>query len=173
MRALLLALYMWSLLALQGGPRWEAEAGYRLRLASAIVAVTDDLEEQLTLARIPRFESSYREDVGTCLVVGAAGEVTAWQILARGRAERAGLCVTLVDDARLALARVRESTRACRHLPRDQRLAIYTRGRCDSVEGRRLSQHRYPGEKIVRAVMVMWADRPEKENDDGQHAAAE
>lgn len=123
--------------------RTDDDIAYRLDLASAIVTVTDDIHEQDLLAKIPRFESSYRRDVGECRVKGAAGEVTAWQILPRSDAERAKLCVSLVGDARVALARIRESLAACAQLPPDERLAVYTRGRCSSAEGKRLSKARW------------------------------
>lgn len=139
---LALALYMHWLL-----PAGPSDWPHRLALAAAIVAVTDDPEEQLILARIPRWEASYREDVALCVVRGAAGEVSAWQILARSRAERAGLCQSLEGDAAVALSRVRESRGACRHLTWSDQLALYARGRCDSEEGKRLSRHRMPSEK--------------------------
>lgn len=148
MRVLWLVLYMGSLLP-PDPSTWDDDVRLRWALAEAIVAVTDDVEEQLTLARIPRFESAYRRDVADCRVRGTVGEVTAWQILARSRKERAGLCVSLVDDARVALERVRESVRACARNVPEYRLALYTRGRCDSVEGQRLAKNRYPGRHAV------------------------
>lgn len=139
---LALALYMHWLL-----PAQPADWPHRLALAAAIVAATDDPAEQLVLARIPRWEASYREDVARCTVRGAAGEVSSWQILPRSSVERAGLCHSLEEDAVVALARVRESRAACRNLPWSDQLALYARGRCDSEEGRRLSRHRMPSEK--------------------------
>ncbi len=146
-----LALVLWTLnlLAPVSPSTWWAEMDYRMRMAQAVVAVTGDPEEQLTLMTIPRWESNYREDVGQCLVVGPQGEVTAWQILPRSKAERELLCVTMEADARVALARVRESVRTCRHLAPELRLALYARGRCSSVDGQRFSRHRYPGRRAV------------------------
>lgn len=123
--------------------RTEDDLAYRTELSAAIVAVTDNEQEQNQLAKLARFESNYRRDVGECRKKGEVGEVTAFQILARSDAERARLCVSLESDARVALARIRESVSACRDLPVDERLAVYTRGRCSSVEGRRLSRVRY------------------------------
>jgi len=123
--------------------RDDADIAFRLDLASAIVLATGDEHEQDLLASIARYESNYRVDVAECRKRGAAGEVSAWQIIARSDAERARLCVSLAGDARVALERIRESVRACAHLPAPERLAVYARGRCSSVEGRRLSRVRW------------------------------
>jgi len=53
------------------------------------------------------------------------------------------LCVSLAGDARIALERIRESLRACAHMPARDRLAVYARGRCSSAEGQRLSRMRW------------------------------
>jgi len=132
-------LYTLRLLAHRG----DDDIALRTELAAAIVAVTDDEQEQRQLAKIARFESSYSRDVAECRRKGSVGEVTAWQILARSDSERSRLCISLEGDARVALARIRESVSACRSLPAEERLAVYTRGRCHSVDGRRLSRVRY------------------------------
>lgn len=123
--------------------RGPADAGYRVELAEAVASVTDDLQEQLLLVAIPRWESSYRRDVGECRRKGPQGELGAWQILARSDDERRALCISLEGDARIALGRIRESLNACASLPPEERLAVYTRGSCWSVEGRRLSRVRW------------------------------
>lgn len=132
-------LFMLRLLA----PLGDDDLLFRTELAAAIAAVTDDPQEQRQLAKIARFESSFRRDVAECRKRGTAGEVTAFQVLARSDAERALLCVSLEGDARVALSRIRESVSACRTLPIEERLSVYTRGRCHSVEGRRLSRVRF------------------------------
>ncbi len=43
---------------------------------------------------------------------------------------------------RVVLRMARESFRACRALPVEERLAVYARGSCDSVEGQKLSRTR-------------------------------
>ena len=83
---------------------------------------------------------------------GAAGEVTAWQILPRSRAERDRLCRSTAEDAIVAIERIRESRAACARLPTAERLALYARGSCASVEGRRLSRARWVYEAEVRDV---------------------
>jgi hypothetical protein len=123
--------------------RGPADLGYRIELAEAAASVTDDLQEQLLLVAIPRWESSYRRDVGECRRKGPQGELGAWQILPRSDGERRSLCASLAGDARVALARIRESLKTCAALPAEERLAVYTRGSCSSVDGRRLSRVRW------------------------------
>lgn len=130
----------------------DLEVLYRMELAEACASVTSDRVERYLCMKIPRFESNYRIDVGRCEVKGAAGEVTAWQILPRSRTERDRLCRSLRGDAEVAVERIRESRRACWQLPKAEQLALYTRGDCGSVEGRRLSRHRWPLEGEVRRV---------------------
>ncbi len=124
-------------------PRADAELSYRLELVDACVAATDNATERYLCAKIPRYESLYREDVGRCKVKGAAGEVSAWQILPRGKADDERLCKSLTEDAKLAIERIRESRAACAHLPVEEQLAVYTRGSCASEEGRKLSRTRW------------------------------
>lgn len=123
--------------------RGEKDEAFRRELAAAIESVTDDTLERLLLAKIPRFESSYRRDVGECRRKGPQGEVTAWQILPRSDEERKQLCVSLAGDARVALQRIRESLAACARFEASIRLAVYARGRCTSPEGQRLSRIRW------------------------------
>lgn len=127
---------------------------YRLELVQACVDATTDRSERYICAKIPRYESNYRIDVGRCLVKGAAGDLTAWQIVPRSREEKSRLCVSLAEDAKLAVERIRESRRACWRLPKQEQLALYARGRCDSEEGRKLSRHRFPTDVEVRQVEV-------------------
>jgi hypothetical protein len=100
--------------------------------------------------RVARYEGDYRRDVADCVKVGAAGELTSWQIIPRSRAERARLCVSYEEDARVMLERVRESRAACHRLPRREQLALYARGSCASEEGRRLSVTRSPTDEELR-----------------------
>lgn len=133
-------MYMAALLPLVS----EGEAILRWHLSTAIVYVTGHAVDQLALAKIARFESHYQRDVADCDRMGAAGDRSAWQVVPRSREDAARLCVTYVQDARLALERIDESTHACWHLPAADRLAIYARGKCDSDEGRALSRQRWP-----------------------------
>jgi hypothetical protein len=122
----------------------DADLAYRVELAEACAAATTDRTERYLCAKIPRFESLYRIDVGRCEKKGAAGELSAWQILPRGEKDISRLCKSLAEDAKVAIERIRESRAACHHLPTEEQLAIFTRGSCDSVEGRRLSRTRWP-----------------------------
>lgn len=150
--ALRLLLFTIRLLPIPPSTTSDVDTLYRMELVAACVEATEDRLERYLCAKIPRFESSYRVDIGRCEVKGAAGEVTAWQILPRSAAERARLCRSMVEDARVAIERIRESRGACRHLPKAEQLALYTRGRCDSDEAKRLSRVRWPYEHEVRAV---------------------
>jgi hypothetical protein len=123
--------------------RDAADAAVREEIVAAAIAVTNDDQEQALLVSIAKWESGYRDDVMRCRVRGRFGEVSAWQILIRNDGERAALCRSVAGDARIALERIRESVRACRHLPAPERLAVYARGRCNSDEGRRLSRERW------------------------------
>lgn len=134
-----LALYMHAL----EPARSEEDFLRYVRLGEAIESATTDPQEAFVLARIAWFESHFREDVVTCKKLGSVGDRSAWQVVPRGPADAKRLCKSIEGDAKLALERLRESVRACRHLPPPERLAIYTRGRCDSVEGRRLSRNRW------------------------------
>jgi len=136
---LLLTVYTEEMLPAQT----DDEHALRVQLADAIIAVTADPQEQRQLARIARFEGAYRRDVATCKTRGAEGEVTLFQILPRRGENIAAMCADLAAGAAVALARVRESVAACRHLPAPERLALYARGSCASAQGRRLSRVRY------------------------------
>lgn len=123
--------------------RGDSDIAFRARLADAISQVTIDVQEQRQLARLARYESSYVERLAapTCLCLphecDAGRAKGSWQHLARTCPK------TLVIDARVALSHVRTSVRLCSHLPKEERLAVYARGTCDSPEGKRLSRIRY------------------------------
>lgn len=119
------------------------DLAHRVELARVIAQATPDDRERLILVRVARYESSYREDVSRCAVLGPQGEVGTWQILARSPAERAEVCGSLEGSARVALSRIRASIAACSHLPPLEQGAEYCRGRCSSAEGRRLSRVRW------------------------------
>ena len=138
--------------ATTGVAKGDAELRYRLELVTACFEATEDRTERYICTKVARFESFYREDVGRCRVKGEAGEVTAWQIIPRSKAERERLCVSLLEDAKFHLERVRESRGACRHLPKQEQLALYARGNCTSDEGKKLSRHRFPTDAEVKRL---------------------
>ena len=131
---------------------YDAELAYRIALVNACVAATEDRTERYICTKVPRFESNYREDVGRCKVIGKANDKSAWQIVPRSGAEDKRLCQTLEEDARFHVERVRESRSACRHLPKEEQLALYARGNCTSEEGKRLSRTRFPTDAEVKRL---------------------
>ena len=133
-------------------PRYDAELAYRVALVNACVAATEDRTERYICVKVPRFESNYREDVGGCKVIGKANDKSAWQIVPRSKAEDQRLCQSLEEDARFHIERVRESRSACRHLPKEEQLALYARGNCTSDEGKRLSRTRFPTDAEVKQL---------------------
>jgi hypothetical protein len=143
-----LRLFMFSMRLL--GATTDAELAYRVEIAEACVSATSNRTERYLCMKIPRFESLYRIDVGRCEVKGKAGELTAWQILPRGTKDTERLCKSTIEDAKVAIERIRESRAACKHLPPEEQLAIFTRGSCDSEEGRALSRTRWPYEREVK-----------------------
>ena len=131
---------------------YDAELTYRLALVNACIAATEDRTERYICVKLPRFESNYREDVGRCKIIGKANDKSAWQIVPRTAAENTRLCQSLEEDARFHIERVRESRGACRHLPKEEQLALYARGNCSSEEGKRLSRHRFPTDAEVKRL---------------------
>ena len=137
--------------------RYDAELSYRLALVNACTLATEDRTERYICVKVARFESNYREDVGRCRVIGKANDKSAWQIVPRSEAEDKRLCQSLEEDARFHIERVRESRSACRHLPKQEQLALYARGDCGSEEGKRLSRTRFPTDAEVRRLeMEKW-----------------
>lgn len=124
--------------------RGDADVRARLDVAVSILATDATAHEARILMRVAALESGFRQDVADCRVTGDGGRaVGPWQHLTRSAAERAEVCSDLGVAARVALVDVRRSVAACRHLPAAERLAVYARGRCSSVEGRRLSRERW------------------------------
>lgn len=141
LRAVVLVLVGWTETLLP--IRSEAAFDFRERLAAAcLLAAGGDLADARQLLKLARYESSFREDVATCAVVGPEGELGPFQELPSW-GTRDEVCGSLEGAARVAMRRVRDSRAVCRRLPPEERLAAYARGSCSSVEGRRLSRWRY------------------------------
>lgn len=124
------------------------ELQFRWKLADSIVSVTENGHYQRVLMSIARWESNYIERLSSpncecrkneCDNGRAKGS---WQIIPYV-GEKDMLCKSLEQDAALALTRIIESERACYKYPANEGLAVYTRGNCKSVEGRRLSKVRW------------------------------
>ena len=119
----------------------EGDLAIRYHVATAVLDVTSDKQEQALLIVIAAEESAFRPDVLSCETRGDNGRARgAWQIHPRSAPEYRAAC-TLDGGAFLALERVRESLRVCRHMPADKRLGIYNSGRCD--RGLRISARRW------------------------------
>lgn len=106
---------------------------------SGIAATDATPQEARTLMKIARIESgNWRVDVADCRVLGRIGERGIYQVIARTAEERAALCRP-DTAAPVALDRVRESVRACKHLPPPDRLRAYVSGSCSrgGLESRR------------------------------------
>lgn len=127
---------------------WRGLAGVgdldaRVSIASAISTTDASDHEALLLARIALFESNYVERVVMCRRGTTKSGRGAFGVIARGPSEYAAACGFTVAAAELGLDRVRESLKACRHLPPRDRLAVFASGRCSSKKGRALSRVRW------------------------------
>lgn len=124
------------------------------KAATAIAAVTDQLWEAETMSRIVRWESGLRKDVADCTVIGKQGERGLWQVKPRTSSEKTDLCSSdLTKQARIALARIRESKRECERagLRGADILGIYTHGTC--VRGNRYAAFRYGDGSKLRSFI--------------------
>ena len=122
-----------------------ADLEHRIALAVAVTADPGTTpHEARILMRIPRWEANYRPEVSDCRITGDAGRsVGSWQAHDRAPEVRARICADLAYGALVARADVRRSYAMCAHLPEPERLAGYTRGKCDNEEARRLSRTRW------------------------------
>jgi len=104
-------------------------------LAWAVASVAESREEAALITAI-----AYRESSLDNSAIGDHGRsVCALQILngSRSLLLDVGACV------RRGTLMLRESRRACASLPPSERMAVFARGKCSSVEGRRLSRDRF------------------------------
>jgi hypothetical protein len=129
-------------------------------VTAAIVQVTSDPSEIETLIKISRWESGgYRKDVATCKVKGDNGQAYGlFQVHPRNSLEAQKLCSTYVEQATIALDRVRESAKMCAQFGSKgaDSLAGYTRGTC--VKGNPAAQLRWGSGKTILSII-------EKENE--------
>lgn len=81
--------------------RGEKDFAFRRELAESIVAVTDDIAEQRTLALIAWYESSYRRSVARCEITGDKGKsLGVFQIQGMTRADQKAACSGHISDER-------------------------------------------------------------------------
>lgn len=103
-------------------------------VVTGICQVTSDPSEIETLIKISRWESGgYRKDVATCKVKGDNGQAYGlFQVHPRTLKESKELCGSYVEQATIALDRVRESAKMCAKQGRKNSdlLAGYTAGTC-------------------------------------------
>jgi hypothetical protein len=154
--SLLLLVTMLKLLPARG----EADVKDRLALAEAIHAATPDADEQSLLVAVALRESSFQPGARGDLREGKATSFCAFQLhLPGGAKTREGwtgeeVAADLTKCTTAALRKVRESQRICGALPREERLAVYAAGRCDSEAGKRLSRDRVGLSKHVRSIAL-------------------
>ena len=128
--------------------RGERDVRARWTLAEAIAAATDDPAEQHLLIAVALRESNFQPDARGDLHGGKATSFCAFQLHLPGGARTAEgwtgeeLSRDVVKCTSVALRHVRHSLRTCGGYPREDRLAVYAAGRCDSEAGRRLSRDR-------------------------------
>lgn len=91
----------------------------------------------LLLAAIASLESGYHRDVDHCVRRGPGGAETLWQLHTPER-----VCRDRLNAVHVALRMVRESFADCRKLGLEDRLGIYTTGRCVPSPSSRHRVHR-------------------------------
>ncbi len=129
-------------------------AGMASKAAEGIGSVTDVPWEAETLARIARWESGLKPEVADCTVLGKQGERGVFQVKARTPSEKLDLCSSdLAKQARVALARVRESRSECERkgFRGADVLGLYTHGAC--VRGNRFAAFRYGDGSKLRSFL--------------------
>jgi hypothetical protein len=122
---------------------------------TAIVQVTSNPSEIETLIKISRWESGgYRKDVANCKVRGDHGEAFGiFQVHPRNPKESKELCGTLVEQATVALDRIRESAIMCSKQGRrdSDLLAGYTVGTC--VRGNDATRLRWGSGQAILSII--------------------
>jgi len=142
--SLLLLLTMLKILPARG----EADIRARWALADAIASATHEPDEQNVLVAVALRESNFAPAAKGDFHGGKATSFCAFQLhLPNGSRTAEGwsgedVSTDVTKCTQAALRRVRDSQRACSFLPKEERLAVYARGRCDSDDGKRLSRDR-------------------------------
>lgn len=130
------------------------QAGPAAKVAAGIAAATQTEWEAETLARIVRWESGLRPEVGNCTVLGKQGERGYFQVKPRTDSEKTDLCASdVVKQARIALARLRESKQECERkgFRGADILGVYTHGVC--FRGNRYATFRYGDGSKLRSFL--------------------
>ena len=112
--------------------RNAADAAYRSEIADALLMLDATAHERALLVRIAGLESSFSRRIAECRYQGREGDAGAslglWQVQPRTQDERELLCGPVLQQAAIALARVRESLASCGDL------SGYTCGHCQPSE---------------------------------------
>jgi hypothetical protein len=112
--------------------RGDADTMFRSQIAHAIAEGTDDVGEQLTLAKIGWHEGSYSRRVASCAVLGDGGKSHGlFQIQPKTPLDKREACGTLDAQVRVALRFIRRSIETCAENVGSAKLNVYTSGRCD------------------------------------------
>lgn len=124
-------------------------------VTTACVSVTNDPSEVETLIKISRWESGgYRKDVANCKTKGDNGQAYGlFQVHPRTNKEAKELCGTYVEQATIALDRMRESAKMCAQFGRkgSDSLAGYTAGTC--IKGEPQAKLRWGNGKDILKLM--------------------
>ena len=162
MTSLLLLLTMLTILPARG----DADIHARWTLAQAIAAATADVDEQNLLVAVALRESNFAPAAKGDFHGGKATSFCAFQLHLPGGSRTAegwsgeDVAADVTKCTQAALRRVRQSQTTCSFLPKEERLAVYAAGRCDSEAGRRLSRDRMALAKRVAAEARKHAGTP-------------
>jgi len=108
------------------------DISFRYDIAEAIVSVTDNIQEQKTLARIIRWESGYRKNVFRCEKKGDKGKsLGLFQIQPMSEYDKKLACGTLYQQTSLALRYMRRASEMCPDNTGAAKLNLYVSGRCN------------------------------------------
>lgn len=155
MKFILLLIFMIGLLPSRG----PKDLDFRVQLAHAIVAVTDDDVEQLTLVRLAKYESGYRRNVARCETHAQGATMKTedhgksfgtFQVQPMSKADAKLACGSLVEQAGLALRYMRRSAEMCPKNTGAATLNLYTSGRCEY--GLKQSEERWGGQDIKEGI---------------------
>lgn len=150
-RVIRLVSYMDTLSPVDTADEWAVQT--RWDLAYGIAKATPWKDEQALLVTIARWETVFEPRWVYCLGVSTVGASGPFQVIPRSKEEKILLCNDMKLSARLALQRVDESRRICRHLPKKERLAQYTTGKCDAL-GRKMSKMRWSSNGQLVAALT-------------------
>lgn len=173
MKFILLVIFMLGLLPSRGPKDFD----FRVQLAQAIVAVTDDDVEQLTLVRIAKYESGYRRNVARCETHAKGATMQTedhgksfgtFQVQPMSGADKKLACGTLEEQAGLALRYMRRSAEMCPKNKGAATLNLYTSGNCNY--GLKQSEERWGGQDMRDGLFLVPGLAPAANDNDRREA---